>query len=500
MSISSFLSLFKKQQQKLSVPDTILIKKLKNLSTQSDLLVFKDVNIYHHTATYTIPLMVLDIKRGLYLFETREWTYDELKNATIQKAQNQNSSNETLAFDNHQTIIRQKFNELTHSDGIPIFNYLLMENLNADEYEHLDESFKELLPLEKVIFSDSQEGDIFKKLQASAQAQNNLCTSDEILTTLLVQYAIFDINNKLHFCTKEQILFIDKELETITHINGVGASGKSSSLLLKSIVELIKDPTLKIIILKPTILACDILKKKLLDIIEHAIIEIDLTSIEIITPLELINRHQAKLGKDKLTSIIIDIKLMKKGFDTANIIMCDDAQTYETNFIEYLKHIQKKSKLLLVSNDNNSTFDFKINFRESNKEIFFHQTTPHAKALHIISKLLQKDEKITLVSNSISAQKLKDDLFKFIEDEPHSLDSSSQLINQKKHQLTFCAYKDLNEFQTNHIILMDLCFTSINEIEYALNLSDTSVHILYEENCQEIKQLRGKYEQSSKKY
>lgn len=500
MSISSFLSLFKKQQQKLSVPDTILVKKLKHLSSQSDLLVFKDVNIYHHTATYTIPLMALDNRRGLYLFETREWTYDELKNATIEKAQNQDSSNDTLAFDNHQSIIRQKFNELTHSDGIPIFNYLLMENLNSDEYEHLDESFKELLPLEKIIFSDSQEGDIFKKLQNSAQAQDNLCTRDEILTTLLVQYAIFDINNKLHFCTKEQIRFIDKELVPITYLHGVGASGKSSSLLLKAIVELINNPSLKIIILKPTILASDILKKKLLDIVEHAIIEIDLTAIEITTPLELLNKHQSKLGRDRLSSLSIDSKLMKKTFDIANIIMCDDAHAYDRGFIDYLKHIQKKSKLLLVNSDDDSSFDFQTNFRELNKKIFFYQTIPHAKALHLISKLLKEDKKITLVSNSISAQKLKDDLFKFIEGEPHSLDSSKQLINQKTHQLTFCAYKDINEFQTNHIILMDLCFTSINEIEYALNLSDTSVHILYEEDCQEIKQLRNKYEQSSKKH
>ena len=113
---------------------------------------------------------------------------------------------------------------------------------------------------------------------------------------------------------------------------------------------------------------------------------------------------------------------------------------------------------------------------------------------------MQENKKITLVSNSISAQKLKDDLYKFIEVEPHSLDSSKQLINQKKYQLTFCDYKDLNELHTNHIILMDLCFTSINEIEYALNLSDISVHILYEEDCQEIKKLKGKYGKNSKKH
>ena len=500
MNIFSFTSFFKKQPQNLSVPDTILVKKLKNLSTQSDFSVFKDVNIYHHTSTYTIPLMVLDSKRGLYLFESREWTYDELKNATIEKAKNQDSSNETLAFDNHQNIIRQKFNELTHDDGIPIFNYLLMENLNADEYEHLNDSFKELLPYEKIIFSDSQEDDIIKKLQNATQPKENLSTKDEILTTLLIQYAIFDTQNKLHFCTKEQISFIDKELKDITYLNGVGASGKSSSLLLKAITELLSNPKLKIIIIKPTILACDILKKKLLEIVEHAIIELDLTAIEIVTPLELLNRHQLKIGREKLSSISIDKKLMKKSFNVADIIMCDDSKTYDETFLNYLVHIQQKSKLLLVNSDFNSTFYFSTNFRQVDKEIFFYQTNPHAKALHLISTLLKDDAKITLVSNSISAQKLKDDLFKFIENEPHSLNSSTQLINQKVHQLTFCAYQDLNEFQTNHIILMDLCFTSINEIEYALNLSDTSAYVLFEEDCKEIKQLRNKYEKSSQEY
>lgn len=500
MNISSFTSFFKKKKQILSVPDTILIKRLKNLSTQSDLSVFKDINIYHHTTKYTIPLMVLDAKRGLYLFETREWTYDELKNATIEKAQNQNSSNETLAFDNHQEIIRQKFNELTHNDGVPIFNFLLMENLNSDEYEHLNDSFKELLPLEKVIFSDSQESDIFKKLQSSSSEENHLYTKDEILTTLLVQYSLFDTKNTLHFCTKEQISFIDKELKEITYLNGVGASGKSSTLLLKSILELLNNPTYKIIIIKPTILACDILKKKLLDIVEHAIIEIDLTAIEIITPLELVNKHQHKIGRESLSSITIDTKLMKKSFDIADIIMCDDAKNYDENFLHYLKHIQKKSKLLLVNSDNDSSFYFSINFKNRNKEVYFHKTTPHAKALHLLAKLLKEDKNVTVVSNSISAQKLRDDLFKFIDNEPHKLDSSSKLINQKEHKLTFCGYQDINEFQTNHIILMDLCFTSINEIEYALNLSDISTHILYEEDCQEIKQLRNKYEKSSQEY
>jgi len=500
MNISSLTSLFKRKKQKILVPDTILVKRLENLAHQSDLLVFKNVNIYHHSSTHTIPLLVLDRRRGLYLFETREWTFDELKNATIEKAHNQDASDKTLAFDKNQNIIRQKFNELTHTDGIPIFNYLLMENLKLEEYEELDDSFKELLPLDKIIFSDFEETDILHKMETATAPEDRLCTNDAILSTLLIQYAIFDINSKMHLCTKEQMSFIDSELKSITNIEGVGASGKSSVLLLKSIVELFTNPNVKIIIIKPTILACDIFKKKLLELVEHAIIEVDLTSIEILTPLELLNKHQSKIGRERLDSIIIDDKLMKKTFNIADILMCDDAILYENNFIDYLKHIQKNSKLVVVNNSDTSDFNFHSNFKEMNKETYFYQTTPHAKALQLIAKLLEEDSKILLVSNSISSQKLQDDLFKFIETKPHTLNSSTQLINQESHKLTFCGYQDTNEFQTNHIILMDLCFSSINEIEYALNLSDQSVHILYEEDCQEIKQLRTKYEKSTQEH
>ena len=71
-------------------------------------------------------------------------------------------------------------------------------------------------------------------------------------------------------------------------------------MLLKSIVEILDEQSKKIIILKATVLACDIFKKKLLNIIEHAIIEIDLSGIEIITPIELLNRHLLKVGKERV--------------------------------------------------------------------------------------------------------------------------------------------------------------------------------------------------------
>lgn len=499
MNITSLTSFFKNKPEELKTLNTILIKKLKTLSEHTNLLVFNNVKIYHHASVYSIGLIVLDSLRGLYIFESKEWTYDELKNANIQKAEKQEHSQDTLAYENTQTIIKQKFNELTHNDGVPIFNYLLMENLNADEYEHLNDSFKDLLPQEKIIFSDSHEASILKKLHNAAQERDDLPSVDEIMGTLLTQYTILDTKGVMHLCTNEQRTFIDQPLEDITHLTGLHGSGKSNLLLLKAIVQLLDKKSDKILIVKPTVLACDIFRKKLLNIIEHAIVEVDLSSIEILTPVELINKHLDKLGKEHISHISISPKLMKKKFNVADVIMCDDSDLFPHDFIEYLSHLQNMATLVLVSTLDKGVANLTKNFRLSDKQINFYKTNPHAKALHIISTLItQNAQNIVIVSNSLTREKLKDDLASFVDTKPEFINSSEPLINQNFNNLLFCSYSDISELNAKHIILMDLCFTSENQIEYAFNLAQTSIDVLYEEECQEIKDLRNKYEQSSK--
>jgi len=443
---------------------------------------------------------MLDPLRGLYIFEIKAWSYDDLKNANIQKAQNQDSTAQTLSFDNTHNIIRKKFNELTHNDGVPIYNYLIMENLSADEYQHLSDSFKELLPFDKLIFSDYQDSDIFKILQKASPEDSTLPSVDEILGTLFIQYAIIDNENSIHLASQEQINFIDKDLESVTLLNGGPRSGKTSSILLKSLISHLENPTIKIIILKPTILACDILKKKLLDIVEHAIVEADLSYIEVITPLELLNRNLQKSGKPEVTSISsIDKKLMQKSFKIADLIVCDDAGLLDDNFIDYLKHIQNKAKLLLVDEKNAQTEnELTQSFKTLKCNINFIKTNPYAKALHLINNFLKnnKDENIIVISNSLTQEKLKEDLDSFITQTPEQLDSSKHLINQDFSPLLLATYADINTLSAKHIIMLDLCFTNPYEIEYALNIGSRSVSILYEEDCVEIVNLKDKYESS----
>lgn len=505
MNFSFLTSFFKENKKTLTLPESFLIKKIKNLNNTDTLLVYENITIYHHAKSFFIPLLILDTHRGIYLFEYKEWSYDELKNSTISKATNQNSADETLAFENAHEFIKVKFNELTHNDGVPIYNFLLMENLNADEYKHLDISFKKLLPEGRVMFNDSSKKEIVTKLRSVSQINHDLPDIVNIMGNLLVQYLILNENKKeenIHLATDEQILFINAELQSYSVLNASAASGKTSSVLLKAMLHKMKNPKLKIIIIQATTLACDRLKQRLINSVERAIIELDITSIEIITPIELLNKHLRKLHKPELELVIhIDEKLMKKNFNVADLIICDDADLYESDFISYLKHLQKNSSLLLVQNHDDDTltennYHFTENFRAKDQTIIFKKAPQQAKAMQIISKLLKDNEAsdILVVSDNLSKKKLNEDLEYFIKDKAILLDSSQNLLYQKLDSLILASYSQISSMESKFVILLDISDSPINEVIYALNLSTDTSYIIYEEESEDIQIIRNRVE------
>jgi hypothetical protein len=497
MNTFSFFSLFKKKPKTLSLPDSLLIKKLKEVCKKNSFSIYENITIYHHTQNFFIPLLILDPSRGIYLFEYKEWSYDDLKNATISKATNQESNEKSLAFEKTHEFIKQKFNELTHNDGVSLYNYLLMENLNSDEYQHLNDSIKELLPFQKVMFNDSLESEILQKLQKTPLPTSPMPDEVHIMGNLLVQYLIFSQEKNIHLATAEQIKFIESKTNGVETLNGSAYSGKTSSLLLKAILETLRNPGIQIIIIEPTTLSCDILKQKLLDIIEYAIIEIDFSAIEIITPIDLVNKHLTKLRKPNLEVVLsINEKLMLKSFNVADLIICDDSNLLPFEFINYLKHIQKKSSLILVNShsNENSTYIFEKSFKNKALEIIFKKANQHAKALHIISNLLKENDSkdILVVSDNLSKRKLHDDLKFFIKDAAILLESSNNLISQNLDSLLLCSYSQISSMNSKFVILMDIADAPLNEIKHAINLATQEAYVLYEEESQNIKTLKEK--------
>jgi len=496
----SFLTLFKAKKESIETPhNSPILEKIQSLSNNSNLKIFSYKEIFHHKESYPIPLIIYDNLRGLYIFEIKRWSYNDLKNAEAKKAKGVEKSNDTLAFDKTHDIIKQKFNELLHNDGVAIFNYLIMENLSSQEYENLNDSLRELLPKEKIIFNDSDNSDIFKKLQNAAEEDHTLPTVQKVFGTLFIQYAIVEKNSEIVLCNSKQIEFIDTKTSSLFNLSGAAKSGKSSILLLKSIKELFKQERKKIILIKPTILSKDIAHKYFLEIIEHAIIDIDLMAFEILTPAELINRHLSKLKMPSLLDDIfyIDEKLMKKSFEAAELIICDDVNLMPEGFTTYLKHIQKDSDLLLV-NDNSckANMNLEKSYLSDVKTLYFHQTHPHAKALHTITSLLKQTtaDNIIVVANRESLEKLQEDLLSFIEDDTLLLDANKHLVDQKLDSLVLASYDDIIDLTAEHLIVMDLCCATQDQLQYTLNIAEQTLHILYEEECDKITMLKEKYE------
>jgi len=496
MKLNFLTSLFKENKKTLKTPQSLLIRKLKLLNSLDNLFIFENVNIYHKNESFSLPLLIIDTTKGIYIFEDKEWSYDDLKNASILKSKHEISSEESLAYEKKQELIDSRLSEFIDFK-IPIYNFLLMENLNTKEYEYLDVSFQTLLPKHRIIFSDTPHNKILEKLNCSTSLNTTLA---DIIKNLLVQYSISD-NNNSYLATQEQIDFITQDLQSNIILNGEPASGKTNSILLKTLLEIIKNKNIKIIIIQATTIACDKLKYKFSQIIKEKQLSIDLKYVEIITPLELINKHLRKLKKTQLEIFPhIDKKLLKDNFNSADLIICDDSHLLSFEFISYLQHIQKNHFLILVQNyeseiDNEITYHLSKNFREKNRSIIFKKTNPHAKTLQIIAKLLKKNSAndIIIVSDNLRRKKLYEDLEYFIKDEAILLDSSQNLLFKKLDGIILASYKQTNSMESKFVILLDTCISPPNEVDYAINLSTDSSFIIYEDESSDIEQLRIKY-------
>ncbi len=365
MNLSLFFTFLKKNANKtLLLPRQTLLQRLQLVARENTLHLLENVTIYHHSQSFFIPLFLMEQSRGIFLFEYKNWSYKDLKNATIQKATQQDSSKNTLAFEKAHQFIRLKLDNVDFSD-IPIFNFLMMENLSFQEYESLDDTIKRLLPKERIIFNNFSSHDILGSIIKTEISQNKLFNPSIVIGTIFTQYAILDNSNSFILASQEQMKFIDYILPSIYTLKGVSRSGKTSVILLKAIVEKLQDSSLNIVIIKPISLDCDLLQKKLFDILTYAKIDTTLISIEIMTPKDFVNKYLSKINLPLLiNNFFINPLLTKKYLNAVDLIICDDYEMYPSEFLTYLQKIDNQTKLLIVENakENDNELAFTRNF------------------------------------------------------------------------------------------------------------------------------------------
>jgi len=473
MKLNFLYNLFKKDpKQKLLTPDSILIKKIKSVCENNNLKVLENTTIYHHSQSILVPLMILDPKRGLYILEYKDWTYDDLENYELKRSQNNQHSKNTLAYDKINHFINTKFNEILHNDCVKFFNFLIAENLSFVDYEHLSDEKRHLLPHNKVIFCDNNEAEILKKLNSASEVDNSLDEEDFILANLLTQYLVLHKEN-VSLATNEQINYIidsnaHHNTSNIVSLNGLAFSGKTTSLILKAIYLklLSKDNTVTII--EPTTLSCDVVKQSILELIEYSIVNIDVTSIHVYTPNEFLDHKVTKY------------------------ILCDDASLIEDNLLDKIISKSSKSKLTLVNPKNRYEHFYKLTKSfHTDTNIEFVQCNPYSSAMQKISTYSQETDKTILCVSSIdTSEKLNEDLLTYLTSEAILLDSSKNLIDQEESSVVLSDYKNINAQRSDIVILLDICEASQAELSYAINLAYEKVFLIYEDECDSITTLK----------
>jgi hypothetical protein len=471
-----FSSLFHKPKQE---KENHALQQLDALKEHTNFFIYTSVDIFHHKRSLHLPVIIYDEYRGLYLFEIKEWSYDDLKDASVERKQKAPQADNTLAYNTMQEFVKQKLDEIIHTSDIPIHNYLITTHLSSHEYQSLDNSLKKALPKDKIIFNDTKSAAIMEKMYKETQSMHSYGSDRKILGALLTQYTLLDKNNELFLANTEQKKFIDTTLNSVTHIQAPPKSGLTSTLLLKTVFTILKDPSLKVVLIKPTRVAKDILHRQLLEIIEHAIVEFNILHVEIFTPDEL-NGNTAR-----------------KQLKGADLVICDDAQFMQKAFLKKLEQLCKHKPLVIANQpEKEPTLSFTMHYLTQEQKVVFYETHPHAKALQLTAKLLKQKNvgELIIISNAQTREKLQDDLEFFIEENAKAIQSDLTLAFQELDALKLTTYRDINELQYQDAILLDIQEASPQELEYAINHAKDSVYILYEQESPTILQLKEQYE------
>lgn len=473
MNLNIFNSLFKKESKKtnLYLCDSILVKKLKLLCKQNNYLVYENITIYHHDNNIFIPFIILDPLRGIYLFEDKSWDYNELNSHKIEKKNNVKKSKNSLSYENTTNFIHKKLAEVIHNYSIDIFNFLLTQNLSLSEYNHLNDEKKALLPNERIIFNDTKDSEILDKLKYTKDEDFNLPKTKELMASLLTQFLIIEKNKPIEFASNEQQSFILNRDYNIENLQGLSLSGKTKAIELKAILLKLENKNTTVTIIKPTVLSCDLTKIALMDLVEYSIVNIDITSIIVLTPQEF---EESRVVTD--------------------YILCDDSNLLEDNFIDYLLSFSKKSKISLINSKKDIDINFKLNksFQKYDLKMEFIKTSKQPKLLELLAKYikLNRSKKILIVCSENRKINLFDNLKDSIKEKIVILDSSKKIIDQISSSIFLSDYNNINAQRTDIIILLDMCKLSQEELGYAINLASEKVYLIYETECDNINTLK----------
>ena len=314
---------------------------------------YRDFTLFHHDNTLLIDLLIFLPHYGLYFGEKISWTAKELKGASVTRALKQNKKSSTTHLEATEKMLHQKLEDVLSFDSTPIKRFFWMEHLTESEFDALHSSFHTLLFKERLIFSDDDILNIQEKLSSLNTYQEIPYSKLKVLGSLQAHTLLLPTPEEPFgtFLSNEQQKFLNIPLETatVTTLYGNCATGKSTVLIRKIVHELLKYTQTKAIIITPTLLSGEILRKEFIMLCDFAAVTLDTSRLIFLsppTPQETVNVNQ--MPKD------------------ASIIVYDDLHPFNTTFIDQLhKDIKERSVFISTSlaSENNICYELTHMYR-----------------------------------------------------------------------------------------------------------------------------------------
>jgi hypothetical protein len=280
-------------------------------------------------------------------------------------------------------------------------------------------------------------------------------------------------------------------------------------MLLKVLTQKIRNPKERILIIEPTVSACELMRQRLLNSIEHAIVDVDLSTIKVMTPKQLIQNHARSLYKKPLEPVEITSKMMQKKFNIADLIICDDMELLSSEFIAYLLHIQTDKLLhfitakphmaqaeqILLSQSYRISDELIQLCLEQNISPEELQKTPEITLYHgnlymqsiVTFKKLLRDAKphekcLIITPNRAFSLALYDEMHEFVEEGISLFDANESLANQAVEQHRIVEYDEIASLEAEHIIITGIEPDHLNHFCYALGRATKKIHLIFSDS------------------
>jgi hypothetical protein len=314
------------------VSKTLSIEHLSRIAEKENALFYKDFPLFYQDTTTIIDLFLFFPDRGICFGEEISWDIEDLENATIERYTKSHKKTPTTHLQTTASLIHRKLEDIHSFDTTVCVPFFWMSHLKEEEYDRLDSPFHTLLPKERLIFSDSTYESIRHKITTMIPRSDVPYSSLKIMGSLQSHLLLLPTEKEPLglLLSDEQQLFLNTDYsDTITSLFGEHNSGKSTAIVRKALLMLLKHPKEKLLIITPSRIGSEILRHELISVAEYGALKIDLNSLLFFSPDE-------------------SQKIEENGyFLSASAILVDDAHILEKGFIDTLIELRKNRWLLL---------------------------------------------------------------------------------------------------------------------------------------------------------